>query len=210
VSHVVLLGDSIFDNASYVRGSPDVVEQLRSQLPGGWLATLCAVDGATASGVPRQLARVPSGGTHLIVSVGGNDALGSSGLLRQPSRPLGQALAELAANRERFWQSYRDMLAAVLKAGKPTVVCTVYDAVPNLPAEGAALLSVFNDVILREAARARLPVLDLRLVCTDAADYAAVSPIEPSAAGGMKIARAIAGLLTTHDFTGRRCVVYGA
>ena len=210
MSHVVLLGDSIFDNASYVRGSPDVVEQLRSQLPGGCQATLCAIDGATASGVPRQLARVPAGATHLVVSVGGNDALGSSGLLRQPTRPLGPALAELTANCERFWQSYRDMLAAVLKAGKPTAVCTVYDAVPNLPAEGAALLSVFNDVILREAARARLPTLDLRLVCTDAADYAAVSPIEPSAAGGMKIARAIARLVTAHDFAGRQCVVYGA
>jgi hypothetical protein len=169
-----------------------------------------AVDGAVASGVSRQLVRVPGDATHLVVSVGGNDALGSSGLLRQPTRPLGQALAELAASRQRFWQSYREMLAAVLKAGRPAAVCTVYDAVPNLPPEGAALLSVFNDVILREAAAARLPVLDLRLVCTDPADYAAVSPIEPSAVGGMKIARAIARLLSSHDFADRQCVVYGA
>ena len=209
MSHVVLLGDSIFDNASYVRGSPDVVEQLRSQLPKGWQATLCAVDGATASGVPRQLGRVPADASHLVVSAGGNDALGSSGLLRQPSRPLGQALAELAASRERFWQAYRDMLAAVLKLGRPTAVCTVYDAVPNLPPEGVALLSVFNDIILREATRERVPVLDLRFVCDRPADYAAVSPIEPSAAGGMKIATAIARLVTSHDFAARRCVVYG-
>ena len=68
---------------------------------------------------------------------------------------------------------------------------------------------MFNDVILREAAGHQLPVLDLRLVCTDAADYAAVSPIEPSAAGGAKIAAAIARLVTSHDFADRRCVVYG-
>jgi lysophospholipase L1-like esterase len=209
MSHVVLLGDSIFDNASYVHGSPDVVAQLGGRLPAGGRATLCAVDGATASGVSRQLARVPADATHLVVSAGGNDALGSSGLLRQPTRPLGQALAELAASREQFWQAYKDMLAGVLAKGKPTVVCTVYDAVPNLPREGRALLSVFNDVILREAIRQRVPVLDLRLVCDQATDYAAVSPIEPSAQGGAKIADAIARVVGSHDFGARRCVMYG-
>ena len=46
MSHIVLLGDSIFDNAAYVRGGPDVVTQLRELLPRGWQATLAAVDGA--------------------------------------------------------------------------------------------------------------------------------------------------------------------
>ena len=45
MKHVVLLGDSIFDNASYVPGQPPVIEQLRSQLPPSWAATLLAVDG---------------------------------------------------------------------------------------------------------------------------------------------------------------------
>ncbi|MGZ8470667.1 MAG: SGNH/GDSL hydrolase family protein, partial [Gemmatirosa sp.] len=31
--HLVLLGDSIFDNAAYVRGGPDVVAQVRARLP---------------------------------------------------------------------------------------------------------------------------------------------------------------------------------
>ena len=38
--HVVLLGDSIFDNAAYTNGGPDVVTQLRELLPAGWHATL--------------------------------------------------------------------------------------------------------------------------------------------------------------------------
>ncbi len=33
--HVVLLGDSIFDNGVYVPGGPDVVTQLRAELPPG-------------------------------------------------------------------------------------------------------------------------------------------------------------------------------
>jgi hypothetical protein len=79
--HVVLLGDSIFDNAAYVAGGPDVIRQLRPKLPEGWRATLLAVDGAVTSGVPNQLARLPSDASHLAISVGGNDALRHSGLL---------------------------------------------------------------------------------------------------------------------------------
>jgi hypothetical protein len=54
--HIVLLGDSILDNASYVPGGPSVVEHVRRFLPTGWKATLVAVDGATVSAVFRQIA----------------------------------------------------------------------------------------------------------------------------------------------------------
>jgi hypothetical protein len=36
MGHLVLLGDSVFDNAAYVGGGPDVVAQLRARLPTGW------------------------------------------------------------------------------------------------------------------------------------------------------------------------------
>src|SRR5216110_2258024 len=58
VSHVVLLGDSIFDNASYVPGGPAVVEQLRGKVQRGWRATLLAVDGAVCGSVGSQLRRL--------------------------------------------------------------------------------------------------------------------------------------------------------
>src|SRR5689334_2118739 len=45
MTHVVLIGDSVFDKGAYVAGGPDVVRQLRGVLPGGWRATLTAVDG---------------------------------------------------------------------------------------------------------------------------------------------------------------------
>src|SRR5687767_4954330 len=56
--HLVLLGDSIFDNAAYVRGGPDVVTHLAGMLPAGCRATLRGVDGAIIADVPRQLARL--------------------------------------------------------------------------------------------------------------------------------------------------------
>ncbi len=69
-------------------------------------------------------------------------------------------------------------------------------------------MCLFNDVILREAFRTGMPAVDLRLVCTDAADYAKVSPLEPSAVGGGKIARAVARLVKAYDFKGQASRVF--
>jgi hypothetical protein len=208
MSHAVLLGDSIFDNAGYVPGEPAVIEQLRARLPAGWQATLLAVDGDVTADVPRQLRGLPADATHLAVSVGGNDALGQSGILHAQVRSGGEVLAHLAGVRQRFRAGYRAMLEAVLATGRPALVCTVYGAIPGLEPAGQAGLALFNDVILAEAFAARVPVLDLRLVCTDPADYSALSPIEPSAAGGDKITRALAAAFADPDFSRRRCVVF--
>src|SRR4051812_30929997 len=59
MGHVILLGDSIFDNASYVPGRPPVVEQVGRSLPPGWQASLLAVDGHVVSDVSHQLTRLP-------------------------------------------------------------------------------------------------------------------------------------------------------
>ena len=72
MSHVVLLGDSIFDNASYVPGGPPVIQQLASALPAGWRATLLAIDGATIESAHAQFFRLPVDATHLVISAGGS------------------------------------------------------------------------------------------------------------------------------------------
>src|SRR5262245_48578622 len=208
MGHVVLLGDSIFDNARYVPGEPAVIDQVRSALPAGWSATLLAVDGHVTQHVAEQLQRLPADTTHLFVSVGGNDALGESGLLSRPAATVGEALGIISRALSRFRDAYRAMLRAVTAAGKPTAVCTVYDSIPGLGHAEITALAAFNDAILREAFAARLPVLDLRLVCDRPTDYSAVSPIEPSSTGGAKIARLIAEVATSHDFSGQRTMVF--
>jgi hypothetical protein len=206
--HVALLGDSIFDNAVYVPGGPSVIEHLARSLPKGWRATLLAVDGAVTSDVERQLARLPADVTHLVVSAGGNDALGQSGLiLHEPARSFAEVLARMGQIRAEFQRDYRRMLEAVLAAGKPTAVCTIYDAIPILEHSERAGLALFNEIILREAFRAGVPAIDLRLVCHEATDYAPMSPIEPSAAGGGKIARAICNLVVRDDCSNRIRVI---
>ena len=126
MTHVVLLGDSVFDNAAYVPGGPDVIRQVRERLPAGWRATLRAVDGATTAGVPGQAQRLPPDATHLIVSVGGNDALGHIGVLEEAASSLAQALDRLAAVGTGFAHNYRTMLDGVLARGLPTAICTIY------------------------------------------------------------------------------------
>jgi hypothetical protein len=208
MDHVVLLGDSIFDNALYVPRRPPVIEQLRARLIRGGRATLLAVDGAVTTSVARQLVRLPGDASHLVISVGGNDALGYSHLLADVSSTAAQGFGRLAAAQEEFRRDYQEMLRSVLEEHKPTILCTVYDAIPGLPPEAVTALSAFNDVILREAFRHGLPALDLRLVCDEASDYSELSPIEPSEKGGAKIVQGIVRALATHDFTRRAAAVY--
>jgi hypothetical protein len=57
--HIILLGDSVFDNAAYVSRDPDVLRQLEQMLPQGRKATLLARDGAVISEIGNQLRGLP-------------------------------------------------------------------------------------------------------------------------------------------------------
>ena len=189
--HLVLLGDSIFDNAVYVPNGPAVIDHVKNILPSEWRITLLARDGDVTSGVKSQLSRLPRDVTHLVISVGGNDALMALKVLSFPAKTVNDALIHLAHIRRAFQREYRAMLRQSLIHRLPLVVCTIYDAVPGLTAELQTALAIFNDTITRDAAAVGVPVLDLRHVCTEAADYSSISSIEPSAQGGRKIAEAI-------------------
>lgn len=191
--HVVLLGDSIFDNLKYVQPEPDVVSQLREVLPAGWKASPRAVDGAVTNDVAKQLSDLPGDATHLVLSVGGNDLLGSAGdLLRTPVALSSDAFLLLARVTGVFESMYRRALETCLTTGFPLVVCTIYDGNfvdQEFQTMARVAVAAFNDSILRLSLEKGLRAVDLRLVCKLAEDYA--NPIEPSAIGGRKIARAI-------------------
>jgi hypothetical protein len=192
MAHVILLGDSIFDNAAYVRGGPDVVRQVRAKLSAGWEASLLAVDGAVTREVLRQLGRLPKDATHLVVSAGGNDALGASFLLGQRVGTVAEALSLLEKAQSHFASDYAEMADAVAATGLPAAYCTVYDTPPSSPDQRIVrtALAVFNDIITRAAFARGAGLIDLRLICAADEDYA--NPIEPSVQGGDKIASAIA------------------
>ena len=207
--HVVLLGDSIFDNGQYVGSGPDVVQQLRDGLPSGARATLVAVDGSVTSGVRAQLQIIPADTSHFAISVGGNDALHYSKVLDEKARTVSDALDKLAEVRERFEQDYRAMLDAVVAKGLPVAVCTIYDArFPDLRQRRQASvgLTIFNECITREASARGLALIDLRLICNRDQDLA--NTIEPSVIGGAKIASAIREYLSEYDSSKGRSEVF--
>lgn len=190
--HIVLLGDSIFDNQSYTRGEPDVVGHLRSLVPPTWRATLRAVDGTTTANVSRQFSDIPHDGSHLVLSLGGNDALMNSDLLGTRLGSSAEALLLFGERLGPFEAAYRRVLESLAERKVPLTVCTIYNGAlePDEARLARVALMMFNDVILRAAFEYRASVIELRGICADAADYA--NPIEPSGIGGRKIAEAIA------------------
>jgi GDSL-like Lipase/Acylhydrolase family len=197
MSHVVLLGDSIFDNAAYTSGGPAVIEQVSKKLPRGWSATLLAVDGATTDGVTRQVSGLPPDTTHLVLSVGGNDALRHAGILEMRVKSAREALLMLEEAANDFAQRYARAVSACLKVRLPLAVCTIYHGrfpEPEYQRAVRIALAAFNEAIVEQAIRRNLSVIDLRLICAEPQDYA--NPIEPSSMGGAKIATAIVRAVT--------------
>jgi hypothetical protein len=205
---VALLGDSIFDNASYVEPGESVFEQIIQRPKKGWDAELMAKDRGVMGDVVSQCRHATRDTTHLVISCGGNDALGYIPVFQQQASSVAEAMELFTPVKKIFQRKYREMLADVLVFDKATAVCTIYDAIPGLQESLLTALSIFNEVILKEAFRAKIPVIDLRLICNEQSDYSTVSPIEPSESGGEKIVRVIANLIENHDFTQNRSVIY--
>jgi lysophospholipase L1-like esterase len=210
MNHIVLFGDSIFDNVAYVLpGEPAVIQQLQAILPPPWKATLRAVDGDTTTSMIDQIQEIPSDATHLVVSVGGNDALPYLSILPDSAHSVAEVLIRFSEIRKEFERNYQNMLGSISHHRLPTALCTIYyPSYPDVNFQDMVMtaLATFNDCIIRAAITNGLPLLDLRLICNEPSDYA--NPIEPSAAGGAKIANVIKRLIEEHDFSQGRTVVY--
>lgn len=194
---ITLLGDSVFDNATYAAPGPSLSQQVAKALP-EWRVDMRAVDGATAKEIEEnQLARAPNAGGALVLSAGGNDALNSIHLLGGDHVLRSNELWEAAyAVRHIFRRHYSKLLEKVCAYKQPVAVCTIYNPTYDREPEGATFqrfaecgLALFNDIIVHEALRRRLHIIDLRDICTSVEDFA--NPIEPSARGGQKITEQI-------------------
>jgi lysophospholipase L1-like esterase len=190
--HLVLLGDSILDNAPYTRPEPETAAHLQRLLP-GWSIRLLARDGARMRDVDAQLHEMEERPSLAVLSVGGNDAIEHIGVLDAPASSSAEVLRELLGIADGFAQRYESVARAVCARAERTVLCTIYE-VQLEPTPYAVLarvpLALLNDRIVRTAARIGADVLELRSVCTERDDF--VLQIEPSPRGAEKIARAIA------------------
>jgi GDSL-like Lipase/Acylhydrolase family len=196
--HLVLLGDSVFDNQSYVPVGRSTSDAFETYLPPGWRVTLLAQDGSTIDEIARQLLDLPSDTTHVVLSTGGNDALRDAGILTERAGTVAEALWKLGQVATRFEHRYVDMLRKVRARAPQTLVCTIYNANfgdAHLQLISTTALATFNDAIIRAAWAASCPVIDLRTICDEPEDYA--NEIEPSARGGEKIARTVLDRIAT-------------
>ena len=168
----------VFHNGAYVGGGSDVVTQLRQQLPAGgahprsrrWR---CDPRYPAAARTPAQRCNASRGQrwrqrrTRFFGGVGApfpRSPTRSSSWLRSAASSHGNTA----------------VIETVRHRGVPMAVCTIYD--PRYPDAvrrrvGATALCVINDAIIREAATAGVPIIDLRLVCDEDEDFA--NPIEP-------------------------------
>ena len=205
---VALMGDSIFDNKPYVSPGTAVIDQIILLNKDNWNAELLAVDGATAKDVPNQCLGVNEDITHLVISIGGNNALGYIGVFEKTVSSVYEGMQSLSEIKSQFQKAYQEMLADILALDKKIALCTIYNTCPGVEVPLLTALSVFNDIIFHEAFKLGVPVLDFRQTFNSPSDYSSISPIEPSETGGIKIAKVLQNLMESHDFSTKRSVIY--
>lgn len=196
---IALLGDSTFDNAAYIGGQEHGVRSQLERVFGSGAARvdLLAVDAAvTESVLEQQVPRVPRDATHVLLSVGGNDALHTRWHLE--SARIGtaaEALLLLYELQSAFESRYRGLVSRICDSRQPPPRLML--VVPYWPRFGDVQdsedqrvahtgMALYADVILREATSRGLPVLALR-----ASPQYYANPIKPSAAGGAAMAAMI-------------------
>ncbi len=205
---LLVCGDSVLDNGAYVGllGRP-LKRHLRAFLD-NWQVDFRALDGAVCADVSSvQLGGGGEGDAGgdgagafdaVVVSVGGNDALGRLHLLEdaRQARLIDFALM-LADVQDAFRADYAAVLDAAARHAPAVLALTVYRPrfhLDGMPAElqraASTLLSLFNDVIQEEAQARGCTLLDLRRICDSDRHFA--NAIEPGDLGGREIARAIA------------------
>jgi hypothetical protein len=202
------MGDSTLDNRHTIGEAQDVRAQLRLWLAPKGHVTRLATHKSHLHDIVTQIGHLPPGATHLVVSIGSGDLVDQLGLAKGEvaKEPTLDRLTTLAAS---FGRDYGQMLDALLARRLPTIPCTIPQprfpnpATQRIAVAGAAM---YNDAIIRQAVRVRVPVIDLRLICTEPEDYA--DALEPSAQGGAKIADTIAGVVREHDFSRRTTAIY--
>ena len=115
MNEVAKLGDSIFDNGSYVGGAPDVRAQAQALLPDVHVFS-AAHDGAVMAEIEFQLHQIPEAVTHIVISIRGNDAIGASGVLDESASSVSAALDRLRSISEQFSRSYATMVKMLWSA----------------------------------------------------------------------------------------------
>lgn len=203
IRHLVLLGDAL---QNIDLGSGKIESALVPRPRNPWKLTVVHSLQTLQRGHVRQ---IPDDATHVVISVEGAWAIEASGLLQAGTHTIRAALKTLSAAADEFEDILAGMIAAAKETGLPTVVCTLVPARHVKPGEhrvSTTALAIFNDRVVRCAFGARLPIVDLRMVCDEDADYASATLL--SRAGVRKAANVIRAALYEVSRSVQRTRVY--
>ena len=203
IRHLVLLGDAL---ANIDLGTGSAEEALVPRPRNAWKLTVLDAAQALRRGPLRV---IPDDATHVVVSVEGGWAIQASGLLQSGARTIRDALGTLATSADVFEDVFAQLVQSALEAALPAVVCTLVPSRFDQPEDqriAAAALAIFNDRIVRRAFAAHFPIVDLRLVCDENADYATETLLSRS--GVRKAANVIRAALYDVSREARRTRVY--
>ena len=215
MSKISLLGDSIIDNKVYVKdGEFSVLEHLKSLSDHNYIQL--AVDGDTTFEVSDgQLSELDKDNDFIILSIGGNDLLEHLPLLLDNinKHTFTRNLEIINEFLEPIRERYEKIVEHLSKENGELLLCTVYngdferdigherfeeneelifgmgDLLKGQQVAATVLARVFNDVVYSTGSKFNVDVLELREIFTESNDYA--NPIEPSHAGGEKLAKEI-------------------
>ena len=196
---IILLGDSIIDNKTYVQQHEySVLEHLQNISKNEFLQL--AHDGdTTVTVLERQLqSQEIAKSSHLVLSIGGNDLLQNISLLHEgPIENINKAFADVHKQIFKSLEQRFETIVEKLSSHRANLLlCTVYegdlgrtDEFRDVLDSSKIMVSSFNDTVYKTASMYNADVLELRHIFTTPEDYA--NPIEPSHIGGKKLAKGI-------------------
>ena len=199
MNKVVLFGDSIIDNKTYVsHGEFSVLEHLENISNYEYIQV--AYDGHTTFDVQNKQLHLSTivKPSHIVLSVGGNDLLQNlSYLSKGPVSNVNEAVSGIQQHIfEPLEQRFETIIEELSSQRANLLICTVYegdlgrtDEFKDVLDSSKIMVSSFNDIVYKTAKKYNADVLELREIFITSDDYA--NPIEPSHTGGEKLAKSI-------------------
>lgn len=174
VRHIVLFGDAMGDlqRVQQERGPGGLEGRLMPNDPDPWKLTLLSADRVVRRSITTE---IPPDATHIVISIEGNRAIQSSGLLATAPASYEEALSRLSYAADEFEREVRALIAAARTVALPAVICIMFPPRYEEPVHqraAATALAIFNDRIIHRAADAQMGMVDLRAACTEPGDYA--------------------------------------
>jgi len=195
--HIVLMGDSILDNAHYLDEQDSVEEILKDTIPNAHI-TLLAVDGALTSDIHRQLESIPEKPTSVFLSCGSGEFCDETNDLNEIDFTSMESVQEFMADKEKFAvqrhktkiarskfrASYASLIDKIAEKCNNIAVFGIYKNVAANKDTPIRSFGLVNEVIMEESARRNIPVINLGALLHKPEDFSTASPIRPSACGG--------------------------